>query len=524
MREGKTDSDAPQMIPLSPSPYTEAWRHALQESLAKKQNACALTLDTTALPLPLALNHLRQALIALLATHEARSPQCNGLLLRLSLPLLPLDPLAALLAAPTKERFYFANRQKQEMIAAWGHALTFSESQNAAQPPSSPQDATQRLAAFLQDAPPSLRFLGGQAFDPLRPLSLPWQPFGLVRWFLPRLAIEITEGRALLIAHALCHPNPAQEEESALEALLSLERAFSTTPLSSLSSLSSPSPLSSPALTFQHREDRPNCEGWHEAIRCTKKIFEQGALQKLVLARESLFTGVRVEDPFSLLAARSSLHHDSYVFGFQVNEKTAFLGITPERLYRREGQRLLTEALAGTRRRGKDELEDQALGESLLSSQKDLHEQGLVLEDLLSRLHALGASVEAEKRPTLRRLRHLQHLWTPITAHLASPLDDARLLAHLHPTPAVGGLPRQAALASLRDLEDTSRGWYAAPLGWISRECAEIAVAIRSALLSPQGLAIYAGAGILPASQADAEWEEIEQKSRIFGDLLSPLS
>jgi menaquinone-specific isochorismate synthase len=516
------------MTKLSPSPYTEAWRHALQESLAKKQSACALTLNTTALPLPLALTHLRQALAAILATKEAQDPQSNGLLLRLSIPLLPLEPLAALLAAPTKERFYFADRQQQEKIAAWGHALTFSESEtpapssphNTAQPPSSPQDATQRLAALLQDAPPSLRFLGGQTFDPLRPLSLPWQPFGLVRWFLPRLAIEITEGRALLIAHALCHPTPSQEEENPLEALSNLERAFSTTPLSSLSSSSS---LSLPSLTFHQREDRPTRKGWHEAIRCAKKLFTQGELQKLVLARESLFTGVRVKDPFSLLAARSSLHQDSYVFGFQVNEDTAFLGITPERLYRREGQCLLTEALAGTRRRGKDELEDQALGESLLSSQKDLHEQRLVLEDLLSRLHALGASVEAEKTPMLRRLRHLQHLWTPITAHLANPLDDARLLAHLHPTPAVGGLPRHIALASLRDLEYTSRGWYAAPLGWISRDRAEIAVAIRSALLSPQGLALYAGAGILPASQADAEWEEIEQKSRIFGDLLSPL-
>ncbi len=96
------------------------------------------------------------------------------------------------------------------------------------------------------------------------------------------------------------------------------------------------------------------------------------------------------------------------------------------------------------------------------------------------------------------------------------------MIEALHPTPAVGGYPREKTWHEIHELEGFDRGWYAGPVGWIGEDSAEMSVAIRSALMNNREVNIYAGAGIVPGSDPEKEWNEIEKKSLNFTNLLIP--
>ena len=95
-------------------------------------------------------------------------------------------------------------------------------------------------------------------------------------------------------------------------------------------------------------------------------------------------------------------------------------------------------------------------------------------------------------------------------------VTDGKIIDRLHPTPAVGGSPRREAIDRIGELETFDRGWYAGPVGWVSKSAAEFCVAIRSAQIVRNRLNVYAGAGIVPGSEAEKEWEEIENKIASF--------
>jgi isochorismate synthase EntC len=112
------------------------------------------------------------------------------------------------------------------------------------------------------------------------------------------------------------------------------------------------------------------------------------------------------------------------------------------------------------------------------------------------------------------RLPTVAHLATEVTADLTEPLPSALELAGLlHPTPAVGGSPRDAAVAAIAALEPFDRGRYAGPVGWVDAAGdGEWAVALRCAALDGRRACLLAGAGIVPGSDPDAEWAETEHK------------
>ncbi len=109
----------------------------------------------------------------------------------------------------------------------------------------------------------------------------------------------------------------------------------------------------------------------------------------------------------------------------------------------------------------------------------------------------------------------MQHLETPVAAWLPRAGRVLDLVERLHPTPAVGGFPREQALTAIRELETFDRGWYAGPFGWtdLAGE-GDFAVAIRSALLDGHSASLFAGGGIMADSDPAAEWEETCLKLR----------
>ena len=131
--------------------------------------------------------------------------------------------------------------------------------------------------------------------------------------------------------------------------------------------------------------------------------------------------------------------------------------------------------------------------------------------DILSRLAPLTTDATLTE-PRILKLRLLQHLKCDIEAELKPGVCDWQLLAALHPTPAVGGAPREAALAFIREFEPYDRGWYAGACGMLSRETSEFSVAIRSARITARGISLFAGAGIVAGSEPAAEWAELDNK------------
>ena len=163
-----------------------------------------------------------------------------------------------------------------------------------------------------------------------------------------------------------------------------------------------------------------------------------------------------------------------------------------------------------------DEVADRLLGESLLASEKDRREHEFVVERLREVLSGLSVSLRVDAEPRILRQAYVQHLATRVQAEIRADFSDADLVALLHPTPAVSGAPVPGAIKALGELETIGRGLYAGPVGIVSRDKAEIAVAIRCARIDGATLKAYAGAGIVEGSIAADEWRETVHKLLAF--------
>jgi isochorismate synthase len=242
---------------------------------------------------------------------------------------------------------------------------------------------------------------------------------------------------------------------------------------------------------------------WARSIDDVTARIADGRAKKIVVARRSTITADHDFEPVAV--ARRLERPGAHVFCVR-RAGAAFVGATPEHLFRKRKLRVLTEAVAGT-----VSLELDPRGRTLLSSAKDQLEHVLVVDAIASALGKLGARVDVSPS-VLRTIGSIAHLATPIHATLARDLSPIALVEALHPTPAVAGVPREAALEWIGDHEP-DRGWYAGPLGWMDLDGhAEMLVALRSALLSGSRAIAYAGCGIVEGSSADAEYAETELK------------
>lgn len=349
-----------------------------------------------------------------------------------------------------------------------------------------------------EDSP---RYYGGLAFDPAQP---GWQGFGPCRFVLPRIEL-VRRGECISLCLNLWLP--AQDKVHEFDAELQAAEA-------ALDALQPEAPLPTLQKRSWQRRDVPGPAQWQRLVeRVTDPAF-QAHTPKVVLSRESLLESeesIPPLCPWSLLTQWARHAQECFHFGFQFSPEQSFIACSPERLYRREQCHLFTEALAGTIRRSGDEATDAALAAELLADSKNRLENRLVHADILSRLAPLTTDATLTE-PRILKLRLLQHLKCDIEAELKPGVCDWQLLAALHPTPAVGGAPREAALAFIRECEPHDRGWYAGACGMLSRETSEFSVAIRSARIRGQRISLFAGAGIVAGSEPAAEWAELDNK------------
>ncbi|MGH2953625.1 MAG: isochorismate synthase [Solirubrobacterales bacterium] len=353
-------------------------------------------------------------------------------------------------------------------------------------------------------------WVGGFAFDPNGGTESHWSSFPPALLVLPALSLLRNGNLTLLTLNAVLAPG---EDASVVRSRLERRLAgLREQPLPLLD----PHPTGASSI----RSVRPP-SGHEAAVSAAVERIETGELEKVVLAREVTVEAASAHDPAAIFGGLREVFPSCFCFCCGSPEG-AFVGASPELLVRRSGAGVSTVALAGSTRRSADPAVDDHLGEQLLRSQKDRREHEIVAQRIERALSPLSVWVETEADPELVKVANIQHLATPVRAQLAEPRSAIELAGMLHPTPAVGGEPRAAALAAIAELEGMDRGWYAGPVGWMdAAEDGELCVALRTALLRDRVAHLYAGGGIVADSDPAAELAETEVKLEALLPLLA---
>lgn len=413
-------------------------------------------------------------------------------------------PLISWLASQTQyPRIYWHGRDKIEEVAAIGACKDIKFETGVQDNELASVYERQRVLS----SNPDIRYYGGVAFD--RSIES-WPEFGNSRFVLPRIEFRRSADQfSLRVNLNFADNNPIDEIDLAIAAIEAVMPAR---------------PLAPPnKLTLESRQDIPDFPRWKTLVeQVVEPEFNQDT-PKVVLSRLTELKVNEQVDPWMVLACWQGRNPNSFQFGFQFSPERTYISCSPERLFRRRRQQLFTEALAGTTVRGLNKEEDVALANALLEDNKNSVENQLVRRHIVNMLTPLSQYVGAEEAATIFKLNHIQHLHRAIRAELKPGVNDFQLLQALHPTPAVGGLPRESAMKFIRQREGYMRGWYAGACGYFNQDESEFSVAIRSALIEPGKINLFAGAGIIAGPDPKAEWQELENKLATIMSILIEL-
>ncbi|MDE3094501.1 MAG: isochorismate synthase [Chloroflexota bacterium] len=358
------------------------------------------------------------------------------------------------------------------------------------------------VAGAVANCPEDLVAIGGFAFEAGGTRAAHWSAFGDAALVVPELLYRCDGGGARLVRNVTVRPGESPGDVAVRAAPPPWLRAASPP---------EPSP-GQPACAV--RQDPSAPDRWDAAVRALTAEIDAGRVEKVVLAREVVLDAPGEIDEAAALARLRAGYPDCTVFAVHRGGAT-LIGATPERLVRVDGRRVRVSCLAGSARRGAAPEDDAAIGAALLADGKERREHQLVVRMIAGALTPLCRDIDVPPEPVLMRMPNVQHLSTPVEGTLAGDVGVLALVERLHPTPAVGGLPRGAALRLLRRWESFDRGWYAGPVGWVdARGDGEFAVAIRSALLRGREARLFAGCGIVAGSDPRREYEESSLKLR----------
>lgn len=342
---------------------------------------------------------------------------------------------------------------------------------------------------------------GGFAFAPAGGAAPHWGAFAPASLIVPEVALARRGGEVRLTLAALVQPD---DDPLAIAARLEARAAALR---------QAPLPMLDPDPTEHCRVvSAMPPEHYVQAVASAVERIRAGELDKIVLAREVQVHAPGPHDAAGVLGVLREAFRECHVFAVGRGEDV-FLAASPELLVRREGLRAGTLALAGSTRRSADPAVDDHLGEQLLRSAKDREEQAIVTRRIVRALRPRSVWVTPADEPVLARIANIQHLATPIRAQLREPVSVVELAGLLHPTPAVGGEPHDAAAPLIPALEGLDRGWYAGPVGWVDEhEDGDFCVALRCALLTGAVARCFAGVGVVRDSDPAAELAETEVK------------
>jgi isochorismate synthase len=342
--------------------------------------------------------------------------------------------------------------------------------------------------------------IGGLGFTGDEPQDATWAPFGVRMGDITRLTITAPAAGGSAIAEELwsslateCAPATSLESDRAARAPMTIVA------------------------------EHPDRATWNRLVDRFAGAVGRGRLDKVVLARR---VDVESTATFDVAAAVRRLTAGSPTSTTYAvcRGASVFLGATPERLIATQGMEFQTVAVAGSTPIGADEAQTAALAAALLASDKDREEHGIVVDMLRTMLEPMVAKLTVAQVPVVASFGSVQHLVTTVTGQLRDRAGILRLAALLHPTPAVGGEPRDLALELIAEHEGFDRGWYAGPLGWLGADGdGEFVVALRCGVVTGNHATLFTGCGIVADSDPDREWEESRSKMQVVASALGVL-
>ncbi|WP_316358134.1 isochorismate synthase [Candidatus Neptunichlamydia sp. REUL1] len=378
--------------------------------------------------------------------------------MRLEIPF-PVNDLFAWLEAQTLYPKVYFETPHDGIVAGVGSAMKISH-----------------IHHFNGESAP--QFFGGRDF--MKRKRKTWKEFPECAYFLPLIQIEKRDTGTYLCINRLAETlNFSIEPEASLLNSLKLGSRF----------------------------DSPSYSVWEREVSEILKGIRQGDSLKVVLARCTKIETAEKPSAYSILKMLQGKNR----FAFQFSKDQTFIGNSPETLYRRMDNRIESAAIAGTRARGKSPEENAKLEDALLNCPKERHELQVVRDTIVSTLSPLCQSLQIDSCKVLQT-PNVQHLHHHIEGALKEGFSDESLINALHPTPAVGGFPKEIAFTEIGKREAFDRGWYAAPIGYISPNQSHHLVAIRSALVEEDAIRLFAGTGLVNGSNPSREWDELEHK------------
>ncbi|KAK4568328.1 hypothetical protein RGQ29_003917 [Quercus rubra] len=370
------------------------------------------------------------------------------------------------------------------------------------------------IKRFLSNKCPLIRAYGAICFDARSNISSEWKDFGSFYFMVPQVELDELEGSSMLATTVAWDTSLSWTWAMAIDALQATMCQVSAIVVKLRKEV--------PKTYIISNNHIPSKTYWDLAVNRALQLIDTGnsALIKVVLARSSRVVTTTDIDPIAWLACLQVEGENAYQFCLQPPNARAFIGNTPEQLFHRKCLNINSEALAGTRGRGRSTTLDLQVELDLLSSPKDHLEFTIVRESIRKKLEAVCNGVVVEPKKAIRKLPRVQHIYAQLAGRLRSEDDEFDILASLHPSPAVCGFPTEEARLFIAETV-FDRGMYAGPVGWFGGGESEFAVGIRSALVEKGlGALIYAGTGIVEGSNPSLEWDELELKTSQFTKLL----
>jgi len=257
-------------------------------------------------------------------------------------------------------------------------------------------------------------------------------------------------------------------------------------------------------------------EDFIERVKTAKEHIASGDIFQVVLSQrlEAEMHG----DPFSFYRKLRVKNPSPYMY-FLDFEDYQIVGASPESLIKVVDNKVVTNPIAGTRPRGKTDLEDSALEKDLLADEKEVAEHRMLLDlgrNDIGRVCEFG-SITIEKEMEIEKFKHVMHIVSEVSGKLNPSLSAIDALISTLPAGTVSGAPKIRAMEIINDLEDVKRGIYSGAVGYFSANGnMDFALAIRTMIIKDQKAYIQAGAGIVHDSVPEKEYEETLHKLRAF--------
>lgn len=393
-----------------------------------------------------------------------------------------LDPVLWLEKTPIFPKMYL--KTENQTRAACGSILSYHD-----------------LPKYAEDNTSTLGFYGGSRFPAPKPGAFsPWTNFPHSLFFAPHKEFIATQATTKLLTHnlsqaLLCPPLIIQKKTD---------------------------PFNQGKFLWDQMTHIPDRNQWESLITQTVQEIKNDYYQKIVHTRLTEVPIQGVIFPTRLLHQMEKQYMSGALFFIQFSPQEAFLGITPEKLFHRKERTITVDALAGTAALSKTSFSLAPLETASVYNEKNYQEFLFVKSSIESSLYKLVKNGSWNQQDCVKNVGSVQHLYNEYHASLPPSMGDREIISSLHPTAAIGGLPQQLTLNLLSKIAYFDRGWYSAPIGYLTPREAEFYVAIRSALLQPKSLFLFAGAGITKDSVPKEEWDELDHKTQVYRGNFGP--